>query len=223
MKNTIIKEIYEIIIPKSYIGVHGITKSSDVVESGKKILINGLDNYYRGGLNSNCTIFGQLGNFEFEKVLNYSYYKDKNNFYGNIIIAIPNTMYDIYDNEYFIGPFEDYYLSNNDDRIKKACQHPFNAWINSKQKLKSEFILGCYIKNQKNNINYFMLNENYIGLKSESEKKVFFESIKDELIHHGLKNLNENYIFLNKKSFYGENLIRYLEKEDKKEIIKKII
>lgn len=223
MNEKMIKEIKDIIIPESCICVHGITKSSDVILSSKNILKSGLNNYYRGGLSSNCTIFGQLETIDFQKILNYSYYKDENNFYGNIIIAIPNVMSDIYGNRYFIGSFEDYYLGNNDEKILKACKHPFNAWINDTKIINNGFIVGSYIKNKENDINYFILNENYIGLKTENDRRIFFENIKQDLSRYGLKNLDEGYIYLNKKSFYGQSLINYLKKEKDKETIKKII
>lgn len=214
----IIKKIIDIIIPDSYIGVHGIYKFHNISLNIQNILQHGLYHNYAGGLNSNTTLLGEIGDFDFNKVLQYNRTSDENGFCYTAVIAIPKIITDINGEQFFIGPFEDIYLGNHEDRINYVCKHPFNAWVNHKKCTLSQFIVGVYIKKEDGQYVDFILNDNYLGLKSENERRIFFEGVKEELIRWGLRNLKDTDSRFNDNSFYMQNFFEYLNSNKTKKI-----
>lgn len=205
MTENIKNKIASIIIPESFVCVHGISKAESVVQKIKGIFARGLFMTRDGGINSNCIAFGEYNNFDFEKVFNYVYFFDQFGISVNIIIAIPKTITASNGKQYYIGPFEDTYVGSDINRIRKVCSHPFNAWVNRKRHLLSEFILGAYIKNKDGSYTDFIINENYIGLKTLEEKTNFYDDILKEI---SLSCIDDDTIIIG-DSFYGRNLQEY--------------
>jgi len=207
MKLDIKSQIDNVILPESFICVHGISKAEIVMERIKSIFDNGLYMKYDGGINSNCIAFGEYNCFDFEKILNYSYFKDRNGISANIIIAIPKIISDYEGKEYYIGPFEDLYVGGDVNRIKRVCSHPFNAFINKNKHLMSEFILGAYVKDNSGNYLDFIINNNYIGLKTSEDKIRFYTSLKKEIF---LKCLSDSISSISyDASYYYQNFKQY--------------
>lgn len=207
MKLSIKSQINDVIIPESFICVHGISKSENVMGRIKSIFDNGLYMKYDGGINSNCIAFGEYNHFDFEKILDYYYFKDKNGVSANIIIAIPKIISDYEGKEYYIGPFEDIYVGSDTNRIKRVCSHPFNAFVNKNKRLMSEFILGVYIKDNDGDCLDFIINNNYIGLKTYEQRIQFYTSLKKEIF---LKCLSDSISSISyDTSYYYQNFKQY--------------
>lgn len=199
-----------VVIPESCIGVHGISRATDVFVTANSIFEYGLNMRYPGGLNSCCTMFGESTAFDLSKIYRYRMWKDRNNLAGNVVIAIPKVLEDIEGNIYYIGPFEDLYLGNHKEKIERVLKHPFNAYVDSKRQLPKEFIVGAYIKDYTSGAFVdFIVNSSYIGLMSDDERRAYFESIKKQVLSYGLKKVDDSYCD-NSSSFYAKKLSEYL-------------
>ena len=83
-------------IPEDYsVGVHGVTKSDNMIDTADCIMDKGLAIHGWGGLLSNVKMYGQMKNFNdfwFGKLVNYFYGQtDCNEIFTNILFAFPET------------------------------------------------------------------------------------------------------------------------------------
>lgn len=177
-------------IPGDYsIGIHGITGDGDYIEKAEKIMQEGLRNNGWGGILSNVQMFGQkkkMTNNDLKGLVRYFFGQlDHNNKYANIVVAIPDRLSDINDEEYFLGYFNK--VSGYAKGIDKAGDSlPLNQMVEATKMMPKEFIVGYYYSEYNSNEFTFVPNPKFIGFMSEEEQKMFFEKIKDELInkHH---------------------------------------
>ena len=205
------KFLYNNILEDATLIIHGLSKSKDFYFVAKKILKEGISIRGEGGLNYCCTILENCKLNDLSRVYNYRYAKDENNLACTILIAIPRIIKDLEDNIYYIGPFEDLYVGRNDNRIKHVLRHPFNAYINQLRNIPKEFIVGAYIKDYySEKFKEFIVNPSYINLMTKKEQIMYFQTIRDQLIKCGLKCVNDDFLIFDKESFYGKNLLEYV-------------
>lgn len=211
----------QIVIPNSSIGVHGIKyngKDSNI-DVANKILNQGLDiNMECYGLVGTICMFGKVEQCNFKEITGYVYGCDEHKNIVNVIVAIPETIPMIDGDEYFIGDFPEYKYGygKNDDRAR--C-NSFNYFTDDNNRFPTEFIVG-YIKNKYRHISEgfeeeFILNENYIGLKTPIERLIYFDSIKNKLDELKCYKFNEEYMNLvnifPKPTYYQICFSKYFE------------
>ena len=212
MKNQLKDIIDPLIIPESFLCVHGVSRAERVLEKIQGIFDRGLYMTYKGGISSNCLPLGEYNDtdFDFDFLLNYSSYYDADSISANVIIAIPETIFDSEGTSYYIGPFEGLLVGSDKKLLERACSHPFNRWVNEKGRLMSEFILGVYAKNKDNDFIDFRVNSNYLGLKSKEEQIQFYDSIIKEM---GILRTNTSLSLIG-DSYYDNNCKEFILKKD---------
>lgn len=188
------------ILSNSSIGAHGITfredlgTSEDLKEKAEKITEEGIKVSSRNGANfaSTCQIFGNKDEYDQERLIEYFYGSiaiSVDGQYKTVIVAIPQTMTDLEDREYFLGKFPEG-MEKDDESYRPF---PINEYFMEKGYVPKEFVVG-YISGeigQKPEESFFKFthNPNYIGTKAPNQRKQFFESIKQDLLKHGLREI----------------------------------
>ncbi len=213
-------------IPEDYsIGVHGVTRSDNMIDTADCIMDKGLYIHGWGGLLSNVKMFGQLrdvNDFLLEKIVNYFYGQtDCNEIYTNILFAIPETFTDRDGKKYFLGHFNrNTGYAKGDDKAGDSL--PVNMMTESTGVVPKEFIFGYTIHRLNSDDFRFILNPDFVGFMSDDKKSEVFESIKDKLIDAGMLD-EENYfkVISTLQSFgldieeYHKQMLKYYEEKGK--------
>ena len=200
-------------IPEDYsVGVHGVTKSDNMIDTADCIMDKGLAIHGWGGLLSNVKMYGQmkdLNDFWFGKIVNYFYGQtDCNEIFTNILFAFPETFTDSNGKEYFLGHFNrNTGYAKGDDEAGDSL--PINMMTESTNTVPREFIFGYTINRLNSDDFRFVLNPNFIGFKSNEFKTEFFESIKDKLIDAGLLDKDNYFEVISKLQSFGLDIEEY--------------
>lgn len=203
----VILQINSMLDSCSTVAIHGVSKKYDnsIVDIANKILTNGLLVNRCSGYNiaKTCKIIGHANYYNHEDIVNYRYSYDNDGRYINIVLAIPSIMTDSEDNDYVVGSFD----KETDKYDEDASMLPINRYIMNLGYVPPEFIVGYItghiVESEEFCDDEFILNPNYIGDKDFSDRAVFFDNIKDELILYGAERLSlKSLKKFNKKTSY---------------------
>lgn len=199
-----------VIIPGSTIAAHSI-HGKNVLQDGTSILWNGLNLSLGEGILVNNTILSSVKDV-YEKTY---VFHDENGISGIVITAIPEVMEDFEGNKWYIGKYPIGSLKYD----KRADNLPIDKYFRKIGKIPPEFIVGIVINDGKlnNSPEVLSLNAKYFGNMSDDNKKMYFESIKSELIKAGLLKTNdmprsiEVDKLLGLSTYYADSLMAYQE------------
>lgn len=168
------EKIYKTIMPGSTLAVHGINSSNgSLSEIALKILFSeGLITNRHSNFYFNCNVVGNEDNLS--DALKYVYYNADGS-YANLIIAIPKTITDLDDREYFVGN-----LPKSNDIYDQKHSNEYdnfliNEFIRKNGYIPREFIVGFVFGiEDENGLNeIYFANPHYLGLLDIDEQKEF--------------------------------------------------
>lgn len=194
------KNIFDqLVIENSTVGVHGISGKrsldglsiDDITDS---ILSDGLTVTDWGGFLSNIVLLGDKEEFTFFEAYGYKYPSNISDINYNIIVSIPKTITDRYNNTYFLGDLPRTIDSFNpadrgiDNEITKEVKfNPINKYVIDSKLFPKELIVG-YTKNNNGDVS-FVPNPKYIGNNKELEFD-FVDKLNPS--KYNLLNINED-------------------------------
>lgn len=203
----VILQINSLLDSCSSVAIHGISKKENtpIINIANKILMDGLLVNKCAGYNiaKTCKIIGHANYYNPEDIVNYRYSYDDDGTYVNVIVAIPSIITDSEDNDYVVGSFD----KGMDKYDEDANMLPINRYIMNLGYIPSEFIVGYVtghiVESEEFCDDEFILNPNYIGNKTFTEKATFFDSIKDELFLYNAERLTlKSLKKINKRTSY---------------------
>ena len=182
------KKTIEMLVPGDYsLGVHGITGDSEsYTDVASGIMKNGLKINGWGGILSNTEMYSELNNItdrQMRKIYDYCFQLDNNDQCVNVLVAVPKVIQDTSSKEYFLGHYN--YSSTYQKGDDKSGAHlPFTMYTEDIGYVPKEFIVGYYYSTADGDVTFFLPNKDFMGIKSEKEKKEYFE----KLLNNGLNN-----------------------------------
>ena len=214
MNEEFLKQKLEQVIEKNAsIGVHCPRKTDVLSESDiyKKVIESGI--YAKGGerkyhgITSTFAMCGQKGlDFNFDYLYNWNYgdINKKDNY--QIIIAIPDVIKNSEGKDFILGCWK--YKKDFYDSEKESNKMPYNGI----DIIPPEFIVGAIVwddvKTEKD-LDYIwkkgnerlVINPKYIGLKSETEKKKFYDEYAETLLNKNkaIEVIEENLTLIQKE------------------------
>ena len=195
------------------IGVHGINKSNDVINTAFKIMNEGLKTNGWGGLLSNVCVFGQkkdLTGYDYQNIIDYYFYSDNNSCYANVLIAMPSSFTDREGNTYFLGHFNKVrgYAKGIDEAGDSL---PLNRIVEKKSLLPNQFIVGYYYGFGDSSDFEFVLNPNFIDFCSNEEKLSFYDWLANEMKKINYENIYEEMAKIQIRESLGLNENEYVK------------
>lgn len=181
-------QLYEtlkmVVSPDSSIGVHNVwarDSEKSNLELASNILQNGLKITNRSyGIVGNVKMLGSINEFDQNDAYNltkYSYGYQEDSDIVTIVVAIPETLKLLDDTEVYLGKYLKF-----DGGYGKDDTRALSMPINYLEVLPQEFIVGVYHSKMNESLGDFIINQSYIGLRTEEEQKLFntqfFDSIK---------------------------------------------
>lgn len=178
------------------IGVHGINKSNDVINTAFKIMNEGLKTNGWGGLLSNVCVFGQkkdLTGYDYQNIIDYYFYSDNNSCYANVLIAMPSSFTDREGNTYFLGHFNKVrgYAKGIDEAGDSL---PLNRIVEKNSFIPKQFIVGYYYGHCDFDDFDFVPNPNFIGFCSEEERLMFYDWLVNEMNKLNYDNIDDEMV-----------------------------
>ena len=181
------KETLKLMVPTDYsLGIHGITGNNDYEEIARLIVKDGLKFSGWGGVLSSVAMYPQLKDISddaLNKIFNYSYSINDNEQCVNVLVALPNKFNDAFGNEYFLGHYNECNEGYAKGVDKAGGNLPITKFTEKIRTLPKEFIVGYNVGRANSREFTFIPNPDFIGLKKEEDKQVFFET----LLAQGLK------------------------------------
>lgn len=198
------KIINEIVIPNSNIGVHKMTGPyADDYEQTKEVYDKILKEGFKTkggekshhGIISHIAMCGSSNDNISNNILNWNF-GSRTGEGIKIIFAIPSII-ECNDKKYYIGEYP-YSVAKN----KEAESIPYGKFV---EKIPKEFIMGYLkIKQGTSTVSHdFIVNKDYIGLKSSEEIQSFFDSYEKVLENKFILTFDER----------GYNLANMIKKE----------
>lgn len=205
-KERIIDYLDMIIVPGSSVAAHGVTfrngfGNSDVlIKTAENICKTGLNIKPSGGSNIalTCSFMGDSESYNRDKLLDYFYSNiaiSDDDKYTTVVVAIPNVLVDSNGREFFLGNFPKK-LEKEDQRY---AEFPINRFFMDKKSIPKEFIVGyisgnVFVEKEEDSEYSFVPNSDYIGLKSPNEQALYVDSIKQELLQYGVREITPEII-----------------------------
>lgn len=193
----IISQISSVLDPVSSIGIHAISYKytgeayyflpivSSILDEGLRVSDREGDN-----IAVTCKMLGTSNYCDKTQFVDYSYAYDDEDRYVKVVIAIPGVITDSNEQDYFLG-----FAENGSNKYDSdLTMLPINKYIMNLGYIPKEFIVGYItgkmVESPEDACDEFVLNEHYIGTKSNSERAQFFDKIKPDLIACGAEKLS---------------------------------